>query len=115
MRDVLEVQRERVVMTLRFDQPVLASMEPDRRAIEDRYLDQDPIRVAEQLEGAAASLASLLTELSETDWRRVATYNWPQPAERDVAWIGRQTVHELAHHLLDISRSIDPAVGPASG
>jgi len=31
-------------------------------------------------------------------------YPWPAPAERDVAWVGRHTVHEGEHHLMDVRR-----------
>ena len=32
-----------------------------------------------------------------------------EPAERDVLWIGRHTLHECHHHLADIRRAVSPA------
>lgn len=102
-------------MALRFDRPRFDPMDRDRRVDEGRYIDEDPSRLARQIEQAADQLAHLLDELSDSEWERAGVYNWPTTAERDVTWIARHTVHELAHHLLDISRSVDPAAGPASG
>jgi hypothetical protein len=33
-------------------------------------------------------------------------YAYPERAERDILWIGRHTLHECHHHLLDIDRGL---------
>jgi hypothetical protein len=38
------------------------------------------------------------------DWQRRLVYNYPEPAERDLAWLARHTVHEGEHHLFDVDR-----------
>lgn len=115
VRDVLQVQRERVNLALRFDRPAFEPMQRERRVVEGRYIDADPVTLIDEIEQAANQLAALLDGLSANEWTRYGIYNWPEPAERTVVWIGRHTVHELAHHLLDLSRSVDPATRPASG
>ncbi|MET0160458.1 MAG: DinB family protein, partial [Acidimicrobiales bacterium] len=60
--------------------------------------------VALRLTQAAGALATLLAALDDTGWARTATYNYPEPALRDVDWIARHTVHELHHHLTDVHR-----------
>lgn len=38
------------------------------------------------------------------DWDRTLVYNYPQTRERSLRWIAIHTVHDVAHHLLDIRR-----------
>lgn len=113
--DVLRVQHERIALAMRFDRPVFEPMDRDRRVAEGRYIDHEAVGLIDEIERGAAQLASLLDDLSADEWARPAIYNWPRPAIRSVTWIGRHTVHELGHHLLDISRAVDPAAGSASG
>jgi DNA segregation ATPase FtsK/SpoIIIE, S-DNA-T family len=113
--EVLRVQRERVALALRIDQPRFESMRPDERAAEQRYNERDPTTVADQIRQGADALASLLDGLSVEEWSRGGLYNWPVVAHRDVAWIARHTVHEMVHHLFDIARSTDPTPSSASG
>lgn len=115
VRDVLIAQRERSALALRSNQPTFTSMRPDELVGERRYNDEDPAEVASQIEHAADLLASLLDGLSESEWGRTGIYNWPAPASRDLSWIGRHTVHELVHHLLDITRALHPPSTSASG
>jgi hypothetical protein len=115
VRDVLHVQRECIGLALRFERPAFESMEAEQRVADHRYNEQDPASVVVELERAADHLASLLDDLSEHEWQRRGVYNWPSPAERDITWIGRHTVHEMSHHLLDVSRSIDTTPTAASG
>jgi hypothetical protein len=104
VRDVLEFQRERVTQAQEQDVPSFASMRRDERAVEERYNDQDPVAVAEQLAAAAHHLATTLRALDDAGWLRTGVYPWPVRAVRTVEWIGRRTVHELAHHLFDCRR-----------
>lgn len=115
VRDVLEVQRKRVMVALLHDAPTFAPMGRDERVVERRDNEQEPAMVAEELRGNAAELAALLDSLDDTGWGRIGIYNWPSHAERDVTWIARHTVHEMAHHLLDVNRSLQGQPGTPSG
>jgi S-DNA-T family DNA segregation ATPase FtsK/SpoIIIE len=33
-------------------------------------------------------------------------YNFPEPSERTVVWLGQHTLHDAEHHLLDIETVI---------
>lgn len=99
VRDVLRVQRERLELALSQDQPVFTPMGRDERAIADRYNQQDPATVANELAEAAEALAA-------ARWERTGVYNWPQQAVRNMVWLGQHTVHELIHHLDDIERGL---------
>jgi DinB superfamily len=106
VRDVLVVQRDRIVRTQAGDQPVFAPMDRDRRVVEDAYNDQDPAQVARDLHAAATALADLLDGLDDRGWAQTGVYNFPATAVRDVDWIARHTLHELSHHLMDVDRGL---------
>jgi S-DNA-T family DNA segregation ATPase FtsK/SpoIIIE len=104
VRDVLRVQRERILLAQAEDVPRFATMRREERVAEDRYNEQDPSAVAAELTAAAAALAEVLAGLDDAGWLRTGVYNWPERAVRSVEWIGRHTTHELAHHLFDERR-----------
>jgi DNA segregation ATPase FtsK/SpoIIIE, S-DNA-T family len=115
VRDVLQVQRERAALALRGRSPVFEPMRRDERVTELAYNAQDPHIVDSELAHAAEVLAALFDGLGDSEWTRSGTFNWPTVSERDLVWLGRHTVHELAHHLLDINRSVQATPGSASG
>jgi predicted carbohydrate-binding protein with CBM5 and CBM33 domain len=104
VRDVLRFQRDRVAAAQTEDVPTFVSMRRDERAVEEHYNEQDPRVVGGQLAAAAGDLAATLSALDEAGWLRTGSYPWPARAVRTVEWIGRRTVHELAHHLFDCQR-----------
>ena len=104
VRDVLLVQRERVEQALVEEQPTFAPMRREELVRERHYNKQQPRAVAEELVAAAGALATVLDQLPEAAWQRTAVYNWPTRAVRTLDWVGRQTLHEVIHHLMDIDR-----------
>jgi hypothetical protein len=104
VRDVFEAQRERIGLALVEHEPAFAPMRREERVVEDRYNEQDPAQVADELGLAASALAHMLESLDEEGWQRTGIYNWPTTQVRTVEWIGRHTVHEGRHHLWDIDR-----------
>ncbi|AGP61560.1 hypothetical protein OEM_00240 [Mycobacterium intracellulare subsp. yongonense 05-1390] len=106
VRDVLLVQRERVLAARRANGHDCASMGRDERAEHDGYSEQDPAEVARQLADAAALFSNVLARLSDDDWDRTVIYHYPETHERSLRWVAVHTVHELQHHLLDIRRQL---------
>jgi hypothetical protein len=104
LRDMLLVQRERVLLARRVERPVAVPMGRDERVEHDGYAEQDPADVARQLNNAAALFANVLKRLPESDWKRTVLYSYPEPADRTLAWVAAHTLHEVRHHLLDIER-----------
>lgn len=102
VRDVLLVQRERVLLARRRRAPTLEPMGRDERAEHDGYSDQDPADVARQLGDAARLFANVLSRLEIDDWDRTVMYNYPGPAERPLAWVAVHTLHEIQHHIRDV-------------
>jgi DinB superfamily len=106
VRDVLLVQRERVLLALRAVRPSLVPMGRDERVEHDGYNEQSPLAVARQLRDAAALFAGVLGRLDEDGWSRTVIYNYPAPTERDLAWLAVHTHHEVHHHLGDVRAQI---------
>jgi hypothetical protein len=104
VRDVLLVQRERVLLALRVDQPDVVPMGRDERVEADGYNEQRQADVARQLEDAALLFTGVLRRLDARSWDRTLIYNYPSPAPRSVRWVAVHTLHEVMHHLGDVHR-----------
>ena len=104
VRDVLRIQAERLDLALREDNPSFAPMGRDERVVADGYNAQDPGTVLAGLDAAAAGLARAFAGLTPAQWERTGVYHWPVVRARTMLWVGRHTVHEIEHHLLDITR-----------
>ena len=109
VRDVLLVQRERLLLARRTDRPNFTPMGRDERADHDGYAEQRPLDVARQLRDAATLFAGVLARFDDDTWVRTAIYNFPAPAERSLAWIAVHTQHEVHHHLADVRAQVDEA------
>ena len=107
VRDVLLVQRERVLAARRTYRPSFDPMGRDERVEHDGYADQRPADVVRQLHDAALLVANVLARVeSAGDWERTVMYNYPEPWERSLRWVAAHTVHEVRHHLLDMDRQL---------
>ena len=102
VRDVLLVQRERVLLARREEGPSLVPMGRDDRVEHDGYNEQSPSAVARQLRDAAMLFAGVLDRLDDAAWSRTVIYNFPAPARRDLRWLATHTQHEVQHHLADV-------------
>lgn len=106
LRDMLLVQRERVLTARRLERPDCAPMGRDERVEHDGYAQQQPQDVARQLADAAQLFGNVLAQLGEGDWDRAVVYHYPQTHERTLRWVAIHTLHEVRHHLLDIRRQL---------
>ncbi|MGW4162600.1 DinB family protein [Streptomyces sp. NPDC004788] len=107
MRDVLLVQRERLLAARRYETPVAEPMGRDERVEHDGYAEQEPADVARQLRDAAELFARSLDRLPAADWERTLIYSYPERTERSLRWLAVHTLHELRHHLLDMRRQLE--------
>jgi hypothetical protein len=106
LRDVLLVQRERVLTARRTARPSFDPMGRDERVEHDGYVEQEPKDVARQLNDAAFMFAHVLSLLEPEDWDRTVMYNYPQRAERSLLWVAVHTEHEVRHHLRDVESQL---------
>lgn len=113
VRDVLLIQRDRAVLAQVEDSPSFARMHRDERVALCHY-DAKPVEeVLEQLAMAAELCALVFQDLPAATFARRLVYNWPDAAEQDLAWLGRHTVHEGVHHLMDVRRVLDAVASTA--
>ena len=112
VRDVLEVQRDRLRLALEAERPVFEPMGRDERVDDDDYNGQDPAEVAEALVAAARRLGDDLAALDRDSWLRTAVYPWPEEAERTLEWLARHTLHEMEHHMGDVGTLLTAARKP---
>ncbi len=104
VRDILLVQRERVLAARWLDCPSFNPMGRDERVDLDGYAEQDPIAVARQLEDAAVMFANVLSRLGTAEWDRTVVYTYPVKRVRTLSWVAVHTLHEVVHHLRDVQR-----------
>ena len=104
VRDVLRIQTERLNLALTNDNPDFTPMGREERVAADAYNAQDPQTVTAELTAAATALAHGFAALTPEQWTRTGVYKWPSAQPRTTLWLGRHTVHELAHHLADLTR-----------
>jgi DNA segregation ATPase FtsK/SpoIIIE, S-DNA-T family len=108
VRDVLLVQRERLVLGQVEERPSFARMYRDERVTLCAYSEFTVVSVLDQLDMAAALCAAAFGAIAPGSWTRSFVYNWPAAGVHDLAWLGRHTVHEGLHHLMDIGRVLGP-------
>lgn len=106
LRDVLLIQRERILLARQIHEPRFLPMGRDLRAEHDGYIFQDPLDVARQLVDAAQLLGNTLDRMAPEEWERKLVYPYPEPELRTLRWLTLDTAHEVRHHQLDIHRSL---------
>ncbi|MFL6120382.1 DinB family protein [Actinophytocola sp.] len=106
VRDMLLVQRERVLLARRVETPDCTPMGRDERVEHDGYADQNPADVARQLSDAALLFTNVLRRLTAAAWAFTVLYRYPEPTERTLHWVALHTLHEVQHHLLDVQRQL---------
>jgi len=109
VRDVLLVQRDRVILALVEDVPDFVPMYREQRVDLVAYGGEDAAEVSVELTVAGNLTAKVFAALSPHQLARRCIYNFPERAERDITWLGRQTVHETHHHLGDMQRALQAA------
>ncbi|HMD46925.1 MAG TPA: DinB family protein [Acidimicrobiales bacterium] len=112
IRDVLLVQRDRVVRALVEDRPDIPRMQRDERVAICAYGTEPVPVVLDQLQMADDLLWMVLSRLDAAGWARPLRYYWPWPEEQDVAWVGRHTIHECRHHLIDVRTGLERLRSP---
>ena len=102
LRDVLLVQRERILLAVVKDNPTFPPMCRDERVVLAGYGEQSREAVGRELVMAAELIARVIDKLDTTQMARPCVYNFPEAKERDVSWLVRHTTHEAVHHTMDV-------------
>jgi S-DNA-T family DNA segregation ATPase FtsK/SpoIIIE len=107
VRDVLLIQRDRAVLALVEERPSFSRMYREERVTICDYSAHGPLEVLGQLSVAFELCATVFAGIEASAFARPFIYAWPEPAERDLAWLGRHTVHEATHHQHDVVAVLD--------
>jgi len=103
VRDVHGVYAGRVGRMLTEDDPHYENWDQDATAIEDRYADQDPATVADELAAAGSALGDLFAGVDGDGWTRTGRRS--DGATFTIDSISRYYLHDIEHHLWDVSGS----------
>ena len=110
VRDVFTLYDVRLRLMLTTDDPNYPNWDQDRTALDDRYNDQDPAAVADQLARAAHTLASSFEAVAGPAWERPGTRG--DGARFTVDTFGRYLVHDPIHHLHDVTLDLASPPSP---
>ena len=101
VRDVHRTMRARVLLMLEQDAPTFADWDQDATAVEDRYGEQEPAAVADELLAAATAAASAYEGVTGQACDRAGVRS--NGSRFTVASLGRYHLHDVVHHLRDVS------------
>ena len=100
VRDVHRIFDERVRRMLTEDDPTFDNWDQDATAVEDRYAEQDPVVVADELVMAADAVADRYARVFADAWDRTGRRS--DGSVFTVDSIGRYHLHDVVHHLVDV-------------
>jgi DinB superfamily len=101
VRDVFALYDQRLRLMLEEDDPLYPNWDQDATAVEQRYLEQDPVLVAIELLAAANGLADRFDSVHGLQWQRRGQRS--DGAGFTVATFARYMIHDPVHHLYDVT------------
>ena len=107
VRDVHRVYAGRLRRMLAEDDPRYENWDQDATAVEERYAEQDPAVVASELMDAGAEVEAIFASVTGDQWERPGRRS--DGAAFTVESIGRYYLHDIEHHLWDVTGSRPPA------
>jgi hypothetical protein len=112
VRDVHELFAKRVRLMLDQDDPTFDNWDQDETAVEQGYGEQDPGTVATELVERAAEVAALYADLEDEHWERTGRRS--NGSLFTVRSIGTYHLHDVDHHLWDVTITPTQAAAPAA-
>ena len=100
VRDVFRIFRVRLNLILSEDDPLFANWDQDATALADRYDQQDPAVVAEELAVAAGTIAVRFDGVPESAHPRRGRRS--NGSEFTVTTLAQYFWHDVEHHLRDV-------------
>jgi hypothetical protein len=111
VRDVYRLFDARLAQMLTEDTPTFANWNQDETAIEERYKEQDPEVVADELEADAQRFVARIQSLKPEQYRRRGIRS--DGAEFTVVTFIQYFLHDVIHHLWDVTGQQDAAASLA--
>jgi hypothetical protein len=107
VRDVYRLYDARLAQMLSEDTPTFANWNQNETAISERYKEQDPEVVANELEAAAQGLVARIQSLKPEQHGRRGIRS--DGVEFTVVTIIQYFLHDVIHHLWDVTGQQDAA------
>ena len=107
VRDLYRLFDARLAQMLSEDTPTFTNWNQDETAIKERYGEQDPEVVADELEAAAQRLVARIQSLKPEQYRRRGIRS--DGAEFTVVTLIQYFLHDVIHHLWDVTGQQDAA------
>jgi hypothetical protein len=107
VRDVYRLSDARLALMLVEDEPTFENWDQDETALSDRYADADPDEVADELQTAAEEFAVRLQALEPSQLERRGRRS--DGAEFTVRTLAQYFLHDVIHHLYDVTGQQDAA------
>jgi DinB superfamily len=101
VRDVCRIYTYRLDLMLSQDDPTFPNWDQDATAVAERYAEQDPATVRQELTVAAEKLAAGFAAVPEAAWERTGTRS--DGARFTVESFARYFIHDPVHHLYDVT------------
>ena len=105
VRDVFRLYDKRLELMVEHDDPLFENWDQDRTAVDSRYAEQDPERVAAELQAAAAALAERFDAVTQSSWSRTGRRG--DGAEFTIDSFSRYLLHDPVHHLHDVNTGLE--------
>ena len=102
VRDVFRRFDQRIALMQREDDPLFPNWDQDASAVDDRYDEQDPPQVVEDLCVAARAIAARLDAISGDEWKRPGRRS--DGASFTIGTIARYMIHDPTHHVWDVQQ-----------
>lgn len=102
VRDVFRLFATRLDLMLTQDDPLYPNWDQDATAVEERYGEQDPGKVADELVEAGEHIAVAFENVRGEQWARPGRRG--DGASFTVDTFARYFVHDAIHHLYDVNR-----------
>lgn len=100
VRDVCRVMTVRAELMLGEDAPTFPNWDQDATAVTERYAEQDPGVVREELAAAAAAAAAVFGAVDDGAWDRTGYRS--NGSTFTVLTLARYFLHDVVHHLHDV-------------
>jgi hypothetical protein len=105
VRDVFRLFDARIALMLAEDEPTFENWDQDETAVAERYAEADPEMVAEELEAAAVAFVTRLRSLQPEQLERHGRRS--DGSEFTVATLSQYFLHDVIHHLWDVTGQQD--------
>jgi hypothetical protein len=102
VRDVFRVYDGRLALMLAEDDPTFPNWDQDASAIDDRYGEQDPSTVVDEVEAAGATIADAFDRVADGARGRTGTRS--DGAHFTIDTFARYMIHDPVHHIHDVQQ-----------